>query len=98
MVLLLDGEGRLLMQRRAGTGAWRVSGGNLEPGESSEETATREALEALEETGLTVGAQELTGVYTEPDFHWFAPNGDEIYNVTVAFVARNFVGEPESDG
>lgn len=95
MVLLLDGEGRLLMQRRAGTGAWHVPGGYLEPGESIEETATREALE---ETGLTVGALELAGVYSGPDFHWFAPNGDEIYNVTVAFVARNFVGVPRADG
>lgn len=73
MVPLLDAEGRLLMQRRAGTGAGHVPGRHLEPGESIEDTAM---CEALEETGLTVGVLELAGVYSGPDFHWFAPNGD----------------------
>jgi len=95
MVLLIDAEGRLLMQRRAGTGAWHVPGGYLEPGESVEETARREALE---EMGLVVGELALVGVYSGPDFHWFAPNGDEIYNVTVAFVSRDFRGEARADG
>lgn len=95
MVLLLDRDGRLLMQRRAATGAWHVPGGYLEPGESIEDTARREALE---ETGLTVGTLELAGVYSGPAFHWFAPNGDEIYNVTVAFVARTYAGVARADG
>jgi len=95
MVLLIDGDGRLLMQRRVGTGAWHVPGGYLEPGESVEQTARREALE---ESGLTVGELELVGVYSGPEFHWFAPNGDEIFNVTVAFVTRDFYGEARADG
>ena len=95
MVLLIDSEGRLLMQRRVGTGAWHVPGGYLEPGESIEQTARREALE---ETGLTVGELELVGVYSGPEFHWFAPNGDEIFNVTVAFITRDFQGELRADG
>ena len=95
MVVILDDGGRILMQRRARTGRWHVPGGYLEPGESIEDTARREALE---ETALRVRRLELAGVYSGADFHWFAPNGDEIYNVTVAFVARNFVGEPQADG
>lgn len=37
-------------------------------------------------------------LYSGPEFHWFAPNGDEIYNVTVAFVSREFGGEAQADG
>lgn len=95
MVIILGEGGRLLMQRRAATGAWHVPGGYLEPGESLEDTARREALE---ETGLTVGALELVGPYSGPRFHWFAPNGDEVYNVTAAYIAREFTGQPRPDG
>lgn len=95
MVLIVDDEGLLLMQRRTATGAWHVPGGYLEPGESIEDTARREALE---ETGLIVGNMQLAGVYSGPQFHWFAPNGDEIYNITVAFVVREYVGDPHPDG
>lgn len=95
MVRIQDDAGRLLMQRRAATGRWHVPGGYLEPGESLEDTARREALE---ETGLAVEALELLGVYSGPEFHWFAANGDEIYNVTVAYRTRAPGGEPRADG
>lgn len=95
MVVILDDGGRILMQRRARTGRWHVPGGYLEPGESIEDTARREALE---ETALRVRRLELAGVYSGADFHWFAPNGDEIYNVTVAFVTRDPSGTARADG
>ncbi len=94
MVLILD-KNRLLMQKRAGTGAWHVPGGFMEPGETLQDTARREAFE---ETGLELAALTLAGVYSGPDFHWFAPNGDEVYNVTVAYLAREFSGTPQADG
>ncbi len=95
MVLTIDSEGRLLLQKRAGTGAWHVPGGFLELGEALEDAARREALE---ETGLSLGALTLVGAYSGPDFHWFAPNGDEVYNVTVAYLTRDFSGTPAADG
>jgi len=33
-VIVRDGEGRLLLQRRADTGDWGTIGGSMEPGES----------------------------------------------------------------
>lgn len=95
MVLILDSEGRLLLQKRAGTGAWHVPGGFLELGEKLEDAARREALE---ETELTLGALTLVGAYSGPNFHWFAPNGDEVYNVTVAYLTRDYSGTPVADG
>ncbi len=83
------------MQKRAGTGAWHVPGGFLELGERLEDAARREAFE---ETALTVGSLTLVGAYSGPDFHWFAPNGDEVYNVTVAYLTRDYSGTPVADG
>jgi 8-oxo-dGTP pyrophosphatase MutT (NUDIX family) len=94
MVLIVDGD-RLLMQKRAGTGAYHVPGGYLELGEKLEDAARREALE---ETALSVGDLTLVGAYSGPEFHWFAPNGDEIYNVTVAYLTKDFTGTPKADG
>jgi 8-oxo-dGTP pyrophosphatase MutT (NUDIX family) len=94
MVLILEGD-RLLFQRRVGTGAWHVPGGYMEPGEAIEETARREAKE---ETGLEIGKMTLVGVFSGPEFHWFAPNGDEVHNVTIAFTTRDFQGNLQADG
>ena len=53
-VLPWDDEGRLLLVRNADTGEWQTIGGAIEPDESPEESAVREAAE---EAGVTV---ELT--------------------------------------
>lgn len=94
MVVIVKGD-RLLLQKRAGTGAYHAPGGFLELGERLEDAARREALE---ETALTVGELTLVGAYSGPDFHWFAPNGDEVYNVTVTYLTRDFFGTPRADG
>lgn len=52
--IVRDGEGRVLLARRGGTGRgeglWNLPGGHLEPGETAAEAAARELLE---EVGLT---------------------------------------------
>jgi len=58
---LRDETGRLLLVHQAyGDRLWDFVGGGAEPGESPEETATREAKE---EIGLTVEPSGLIGVY-----------------------------------
>jgi 8-oxo-dGTP pyrophosphatase MutT (NUDIX family) len=89
-VLILDDLGRVLLQLRTDNGAWGLPAGYMEPGESLEDTARREVLE---ETGLEVGAMALLGVFSGPDFFYQYPNGDQVFNVTVAYVARDVRGE-----
>ncbi|RCV52188.1 NUDIX hydrolase [Marinitenerispora sediminis] len=57
---IVDPDGRLLTVQRADNGHWEPPGGVLELGESIEDGLRREVLE---ETGLHVGIDALTGVY-----------------------------------
>lgn len=57
---VLREDGRLLAIRRADNGAWELPGGVLELTESPEAGVRREVLE---ETGIEVQVDELTGVY-----------------------------------
>ncbi len=58
---IFDASGNILLMRRADDGLWCLPCGWVEPGESPEETAVREAKE---ETGLEVRVLELVGVFT----------------------------------
>ena len=55
--MVLDGRGRVLLVRKAGTRAFMNPGGKPEPGESAAEALCRELAE---EVGLTVQPEDLT--------------------------------------
>lgn len=57
---IVDGEGRLLLVRRADNGLWAMPGGALEVGETPAEGVVREAYE---ETGVRCQAMQLIGVF-----------------------------------
>lgn len=57
---VIDDQGRVLAIRRADNGHWEPPGGVLELDERIEDGLVREIQE---ETGLTVKAERLTGVY-----------------------------------
>jgi 8-oxo-dGTP pyrophosphatase MutT (NUDIX family) len=61
---IFDGQGRVLLTRRADNGRWCLPGGRMEPGESVAEACEREVFE---ETGLNVRVKRLVGVYSYPD-------------------------------
>lgn len=89
-LLCLNERNELLMIRRAESGNWGVPGGGMEPGETTEQTARRELFE---ETGLEIHAMELFGVFSGPELYYRYPNGDEVYNVSVVYLARTATGE-----
>ncbi|WP_027890975.1 NUDIX hydrolase [Calidithermus chliarophilus] len=93
-VLVLDGAGRLLLQKRVDNGLWSFIGGSMEPGETFEQTARRELWE---EAGLEAGALRLLEVVSGPEFFYRYPNGDEVYNVGVLFLALEVRGSPRTD-
>jgi 8-oxo-dGTP pyrophosphatase MutT (NUDIX family) len=81
---VLDGE-RLLLTKRSDNGEWCLPGGGIDPGERPAEAAEREVLE---ETGLTVRATELLGVYSNPDVVVVYPDGNRVQIVGVLFRAE----------
>ena len=64
--LTVDGEGRILMQRRRDTGQWALPMGKMEIGETPSECAVRETEE---ETGLRCLAREYLGREEYTDHH-----------------------------
>lgn len=74
-----DGPAIVLIERRNPPPGWALPGGFMDPGESIEHTAVREALE---ETGLAVELRTLLGVYSHPERD---PRGQ---TVSAVFVAR----------
>jgi mutator protein MutT len=88
--LILDEQGRLLLQRRADDGSWDLPGGALELGESVEEAVRREVRE---ETGLEIGEMALFGVFSGPEMFHTYPNGDQAYFVCVVYLTEDVVGE-----
>ncbi len=93
-VILLDGNGRLLLHHRTDNDTWSLPGGALELGERLEETATREVRE---EVGLTCHSLALFGVYSGPELYYRYPHGDEVHNVTGSYLCRDFSGEIKVD-
>ena len=86
--VLIVRDGAVLLGRRRGShgaGSWAPPGGHLEPGESAEACARREAAE---ETGLALGAVE-PGPWS---LDTFAAEGKRY--VTLFVVARGVAGEP----
>jgi len=88
-VLVLDTRGRLLMMKRSDNGMWGLPGGAMELGESTEETAKRELFE---ETGLEVNELILFGVFSGKELYYRYPNGDQVYIVTIVYLARDVQG------
>jgi len=89
-ILLVDGDNRLLMMKRSDSGRWGLPGGSTEPGELVEDAAKRETVE---EANLVVGEMSLFGVFSGPELYYKYPNGDEVYNVTIVYLSRDWSGE-----
>lgn len=89
-VIILNEDEKVLMIHRTDNDCWCFPGGGVELGEKVEETAIREVQE---ETGLSIDQPKLFDVFSGKDQYYKYPNGDEVYNIDIVFIARNFRGE-----
>ena len=87
---IFDGQGRILLTRRADNGQWCLPGGRMESGESASEACEREVFE---ETGLRVRVKRLVGVYSHPDQLVIYPDGKKAHIVALHFEAEITGGE-----
>lgn len=88
IAVVFDEHRRVLMVRRADTGDWALTTGCLEPGEQPADGAVREVYE---ETGVTVAVERLLSV--EALDLSVAPNGDQVYWLTVGLQCRALHGQ-----
>ena len=94
-VLPRDESGRVLLVRDAETDLWVVIGGAVEPDETPQECAVREAQE---EAGVVVRLGTILGVLGGPEYRMVYPNGDRTAYVSTIFDATVVGGTPEPDG
>ena len=89
LVILINEDKEILMQKRADMDIWGIPGGFCELGETIEETARREVFE---EVGLECKDLKLLNVYSGQKYYFKYSNGDEVYNVTLTFICKEFGG------
>ena len=93
-VILEDAQGRVLLQKRTDNHCWGYPGGSTELDERVEDAAARELRE---ETGLIANRLELFGVFSGKELHYIYPNGDEVSNVDIVFLCKDYSGSLHLD-
>ena len=88
-VIVQDDAGRILLQLRSDNHCWAYAGGSVELDECVEDAAKRELFE---ETGLIAKELELFGVFSGEDTHYVYPNGDEVSNVDIVYICKQYTG------
>lgn len=90
--IIVDKEGKILLQSRADRDLWGLPGGCQELGESFKDTVIREVKE---ETNLNVKAEdlELIDIVSGQSRRNSYPNGDVVINNTALYCIRNYTGE-----
>ena len=89
-VIVEDKDGRILLQLRSDNHCWGYAGGSVELDEKVEDAAKRELFE---ETGLIANSLELFAVFSGIDTHYIYPNGDEVSNVDIVYICKDYDGE-----
>jgi len=88
VAVVVDGEDRVLLGRRADSGAWALPGGFIEPGEQPADAAARECFE---ETGVVVVPEAVSALTVSPETTF--ANGDQVQSLKVTFRCRPVGGE-----
>ena len=93
-ILIWDDRGRLLLMQENETRKWQTIGGTVDPDESPQDAARREALE---EAGVEVRLDRLRTALGGPGYRVYYPNQDVCSYVSIVFDAT-IVGGTLGDG
>jgi mutator protein MutT len=93
--IILNEREEVLLQRRTDMALWGLPSGSVELDETALEAVKREIRE---ETALDVCQAEPMALYSGPSQRFQYPNGDEIQCFSIAFIVRDWTGEPRADG
>ncbi|MFF8262751.1 NUDIX hydrolase [Streptomyces virginiae] len=83
--IVVNDDGRVLLQRRTDNGMWALPGGKMELGESIGDCAVRETLE---ETGIHVEITGIVGTYTNPGHVFAYDDGEVRQEFSICLLAR----------
>lgn len=89
-LIIGDGKGNILLQKRTDDGKWGYHGGAVEIDESVEEALVREVREEL---NIEIDEVELFGVYSGASYHHVYPNGDETSCIDIVYTCHKYHGE-----
>ncbi len=76
-------------RKRSDNHYWGYAGGSVELDENVE-APQKESF--FEETGLTAERLELFGIFSGKDMHYIYPNGDEVSNIDIVYICRDYTG------
>jgi 8-oxo-dGTP pyrophosphatase MutT (NUDIX family) len=88
--VVINDRGEVLLQRRTDNGQWGVLSGHIEPGEEPADAVIREVME---EAGIEVMPEQITGVYSGPDYLRREPNGSQTQFMNITFRCRPIGGD-----
>ncbi len=94
-VLPRDDRGRVLLVKLIDSGLWATIGGAVEPDESPQEAALREAHE---EAGVELKLGPILAVLGGREYRMTYPNGDQTSYVVTVYDAAIVGGTPTADG
>src|SRR4051812_28179626 len=83
--VVCDSSGRLLLIHKTDNDLWALPGGGHEVGESIADTVVREVME---ETGIWVEVERVSGIYTDPRHVMAYDDGEVRQQFSICFRAR----------
>jgi 8-oxo-dGTP pyrophosphatase MutT (NUDIX family) len=92
--IILYKDGKMLLQKRGDNGKWALHGGAMELGETTEETAIREAKE---EIGIIPETLDFYGVFSGKQMHHVYPDGNEVYIISTVYFCDRYTGNFKID-
>lgn len=93
-LLVVDENGRILLQRRRDTGQWALPGGAQDIGETPTQCALRECRE---ETGVDAQVTGILGIYSDPAHIVEYSDGEIRQEYEVTLIGRPVSGQPAAN-